>query len=303
MSGAPLERYRELLADEAPAFLEAAARPLPVALWANPLRGDPHETSARIRRRCPDARPIPWSPHAWRLPAGATPGRWPEFLLGLVHVQEEAALLPAALLGARPGERVLDACAAPGGKTAQLAAAMADEGCLWAVDRSAGRLTALRRTLERLGVSCAAAICDDAARLPEPFLPFDRVLADVPCSCEGTTRKTRGHRSETSDGSREFLSGLQRRILARALALVRGGGVVVYATCTYAPEENEAVLDSVPAEVAAIEPLAPLPGLRTRPGLAAWQGRAFRPDCAHALRLWPQDNDTGGFFVARLRRL
>lgn len=298
-----LDRYAALLGDEAPAFLTAAAAPLPVALWANPLRAEPAETAERIRRRCPDARPIPWAPHAWRLPAGTTPGRWPEFLMGLVHVQEEAALLPAVVLGAAPGERLLDTCAAPGGKTAQLAAAMADRGSIWAVDRSAGRLTALRRTLERLGVTSVAALCEDAARLPAPSVPFDRVLADVPCSCEGTTRKTHGRRDATTDGARAFLSAVQRRILARALALVRPGGVVVYATCTYAPEENEAVLDSVPVDVAAIEPVAPLPGLRTRPGLDTWEGRSYRPDCRNALRLWPQDNDTGGFFVARLRRL
>lgn len=311
-----LRRYSEVCGDSA-AFFDAAEAPLPVVVRANALRGGgqtasgllPYGDSAwiagRILARCPEARPVHWMRDAWRLPPDATPGRWPETLLGLLHVQEEAALWAAPLLGARPGERVLDLCAAPGNKTAQLALDMEDRGCLWAIDRSAGRLPGLRRTLERLGVTCAAVACADAATFTPPAdaLLFDRVLCDVPCTCEGTTRKPDGRRALPGEGSREFLQGIQRRILARGLSLLRPGGTLVYATCTYAPEENEAVLDSVPPEVATIERVDPPPGLVTRPGLTDWEGTRFRSDVIHAHRLWPQDNDTGGFFVARLRRL
>lgn len=297
-----LERYCALL-DDAEAFRAALGRPLPVVVWANPLRADPHATDARIRARCPEAVPVPWAPHTWRLPPDATPGRWPEFLLGALHIQEEAALWAAPLLGAQPGERVFDLCAAPGNKTAQLAVTMQDRGLLWAGDRSAGRIITLRRALERLGVTCAATLRMDAAEAPALPGGFDRVLADVPCSCEGTTRKPEGRQVGESAEGRAFLVREQTRILHRGLSLLRPGGTLVYATCTYAPEENEGVLDTVPPDLAAIEPIVPPPGLRVRPGLTAFEGRTFRPDTAHAARLWPQDNDTGGFFVARLRRL
>lgn len=297
-----LERYCALV-DEPAAFLAAAARPLPVVVWANPLQGDVAATAARILERCPDAQPLRWMPHAWRLSAGETPGRWPEYLAGAINVQEEAALWAVPLLGARPGESVFDLCAAPGNKTAQLAVAMQDRGNLWANDRSPGRLTSLRRTLERLGVTCVATLCRDAADAPGLPGGFDRVLADVPCTCEGTTRKIDGRHGEPSPGGRAFLQQAQRRILQRGLELLRPGGTLVYATCTYAPEENECVLDSVSPEVAAIERVAPPAGLVTRPALAEWAGQRFRADMANAVRLWPHDNDTGGFFVARLRRL
>jgi 16S rRNA C967 or C1407 C5-methylase (RsmB/RsmF family) len=301
-----LDRYAALLAPEdAAAFLAAAVRPLPTVVWANPLRGDPERTAAEIRARCPDAVPLTWRAHAWRLPPDAQPGRWPGYLLGGFHVQEEAALWAALLLGAEPGERVLDLCAAPGNKTAQLALAMADRGCLWAVDRSAGRLISLRRTLERLGVTCASVICDDAASMALPEGTFDRVLADVPCTGEGTTRKGagKGRRAEVTAGERRQAAVLQGRILRRGLAALRPGGILVYATCTYAPEENEAVLDGLPPGLADIETVSPPPGLRTRPGLGTFEGRTYCPTVGRAHRLWPQDNDTGGFFVARLRRL
>jgi hypothetical protein len=95
---------------------------------------------------------------------------------------------------------------------------------------------------------------------------------------------------------------IQRGLLARALQLVKPGGAVVYCTCTYAPEENEAVLHSVPEDIATIEPLPELPGLVTRPGVARWRGLEFRRDVVNAGRVWPHENDTGGFFVALLRR-
>jgi 16S rRNA C967 or C1407 C5-methylase (RsmB/RsmF family) len=301
-----LERYAALLTrEDAAAFLEAAIRPLPTVVWANPLRVDPERVAVEVRARCPAAVPLTWRPHAWRLPPDAQPGRWPEYLLGWLHVQEEAALWAADLVGAAPGERVLDLCAAPGNKTVQLALALEDRGCLWAVDRSAGRLISLRRTLERLGVTCATVLCEDAASMVLPEAGFDRVLADVPCTAEGTTRKApgKGRRVEVTVGERQQAAVLQTRILRRALVALRPGGTLVYATCTYAPEENEAVLDGIPPGVAVIEPVTPPAGLRARPGLTAFEGRTYRPDVVHARRLWPQDNDTGGFFVARLRRL
>jgi 16S rRNA C967 or C1407 C5-methylase (RsmB/RsmF family) len=302
-----LERYAGLLpVDERPAFRAATERPLPAVVWVNPLRGAPEAVEAEIRARCPEAVPLGWRPHAWRLPADARPAGWPAYLLGQLHIQEEAALWAADLLGAAPGERVLDLCAAPGNKTAQLACAMQDRGSLWAVDRAHGRLMAVRRTMERLGVTCAAVICDDAARLRGlPEGTFDRVLADVPCTGEGTTRKApgKGRRVEVTPGERAQAAALQLRILRRGLAALRPGGVLVYSTCTYAPEENEAVLDALPPGLAVLEPVAPPAGLRTRPGVTTFEGRSYRPEVALAHRLWPQDNDTGGFFVARLRRI
>lgn len=306
-----LSRYTGIV-DDPEAFLACATQPLPRVLWANPLRGDPAAISQRILARCPTAELVRWRPHTWRLPSHEKPGLWPEFLTGQVHAQEEVAIFAGDLMGAQPGERIVDLCAAPGGKTVLLAVQMADRGTLVANDRNQGRLAGLRRTLERLGVSCAVVTHGDAARFPADRPPqaggergvgFDRVLADVPCSCEGTTRKTEGRKSITDPKFRATIVQVQKSILRRALGLVRPGGQVIYATCTYAPEENEAVLDAIDPSVAVIEPLEIPAGLKVTPGILAWEGRHFRPDVIHAARLWPHHNDTGGFFCARLRRL
>ncbi|MCB9525516.1 MAG: RsmB/NOP family class I SAM-dependent RNA methyltransferase [Myxococcales bacterium] len=299
-----MARYAPIV-DDLPAFLACAARPLPRVVIANPLKTDLASAEARVRARCPEAEPVPWRPGAWRLPPDARPGRWPEFIMGLLHAQEEATIWPGELMGAQPGERILDLCAAPGGKTALMAWGMADQGTLVANDREYGRLAALRRTLDRLGVTCAAVTQVDASRMPitdEPF--YDRVLADVPCTCEGTTRKQKGGRkAATPERFRDTIVQVQKAILRRAVSLVKPGGTIVYATCTYAPEENEAVLSALPEGLVAVEPVQPPAGLAVTPGITEWAGEVFRPDAVNAARLWPHHNDTGGFFVAKLRRL
>lgn len=297
---APLARYAALVGD-VDAFFAACARPLPRVAWANPLRADPAVTAAAIRRRCPDARPVPWWPHALRLPPDSSPGAWLEHRLGHLHVQEEATLWPVTLLAPEPGERVLDLCAAPGNKTAQIAVAMGDRGLVVANERDRGRLSQLRHNMERLGLTSVVVTRADGNRLPDPDVAYDRVLVDAPCTCEGTTRKRALRRAD--DAYLRGIQSIQVGLLRRALRVVRPGGIVVYATCTYAPEENEQVLDAVAPDLAVIEPLTPPPGVTVAPGLTSWRGRAFRPDAAHAARLWPHDNDTGGFFVARLRRV
>ncbi len=303
---AHLRRYAPLLpATELEPFLEAAARPLPRVVWANPLRASLERTEADVRALWPDAEPLRWCPGAWRLSPDAQPGHTLPFLLGRLHAQEEAALFAARALGARPGERVLDLCAAPGSKTARLAVDMEDTGLVVANDVSAGRLPGLRRVVERLGLTSVCVTQGNAAKFPGALGRYDRVLADVPCSCEGTSRKPDGRLEGDDPAHRRFVTSLQAEILRRALELVKPGGVVVYATCTFGPEENEAVLDSVPDEVADIEPLDDVLDrtlLPVRPGVRTWGERTFRADVVHAARFWPHVHDTGGFFVARLRR-
>ncbi|MCB9545086.1 MAG: RsmB/NOP family class I SAM-dependent RNA methyltransferase [Myxococcales bacterium] len=296
-----LQRYLDVV-DDADAFLCAAERPLPRVIWANPLRQDPAKTAEEVRRLCPEAEPLAWRPDAWRLPPEVKPGRWVPWMYGRVHGQEEASLLAASLVDAQPGERILDLCAAPGGKTAGLAVAMADRGTLVANDRSYGRLSAIRRVLDRLGVTCAAVTCGNGVHFPAYPGGYDRILVDAPCTCEGTSRKPGGHQDVTSERYRRTIVQIQTALLRRALRLVRPGGRVVYSTCTYAPEENEAVLEAASTEPFTIEPVVAPAGLRLAPGLPAWQGQTFRPDVVNAVRLWPHHNDTGGFFVAVLKQ-
>jgi NOL1/NOP2/sun family putative RNA methylase len=296
------ERYRDVV-DDWQAFAEALARPLAPVVWANTLR----TTAERFRERLAEAglaaEHLAWHPGAFRLPLGTRPGKSLAFLTGQYHVQEEVSLLPVVLLDPRPGERILDLCAAPGNKTVQAAVRMGDRGAVIANDKSRRRLGVVRRNLERLGVTCVAVTVADGASLPRSWGLFDRVLADVPCTCEGTTRRNPevAWRWQLSplDQSKKQLP-----LLDKAVQHTRPGGRVVYSTCTYAPEENEAVVDAALRRYGSELRLLPaeIPGFRSAPGLTAWRDRRWDGSLERAMRVFPHHNDSGGFFVAMLER-
>lgn len=293
-----LERYRPLI-DEWEAFSAACNRPLPRTLWANPLAADRQRVHAAVKDLWPKAKELNWRRDAWRLPAEAAVGETTPYRLGWLHAQEEAALWAVDGLGLKPGMRVLDLCAAPGNKTAQIAIGLEDRGLIVANERKNSRVASLRANLERLRVSCAAVVRSDGVRFRTEAL-FDAVLVDAPCTCEGTMRRHLTGRDR--DGVLAFRASItqtQTALLRNALRHVKSGGTVVYSTCTFAPEENEAVLDRV--ENAEIVPF-PVPEIRTASGINEWNGVTFREDVKHARRVWPHHNDTGGFFVARLRK-
>jgi 16S rRNA C967 or C1407 C5-methylase (RsmB/RsmF family) len=306
------ERYRPLI-DDWDAFRAALARPLPTCLRANTLRLTVEALEERLRSSGLSPRRVPWYPSAVTAEPLDGPGTRLGYVAGLYAVQEEASLLPVALLGLEEldGEsaRVLDLCAAPGSKTGAIAAALGNRGTVVANDRDAGRLSMVRSNLDRLGTANVTVTRFDAGNYPPEAGAFDRVLADVPCSCEGTSRKNPEILIVPPDPAGEAkLRRVQRLILEKAVKLCRPGGRVVYATCTYAPEENEAVVDAVlrSARLAGgdlrLLP-ASLPGLVTSPGVTTWNGREYLPELANALRVWPHQNDTGGFFVAVIEKV
>ena len=295
-----LARYASLI-DDPQAFLEAAARPLPTCIWINPLKTNPQRAIAALQAASvADLEPVAWQPGAYRSLAWRKPGRTLAFACGWYFIQEEIALTAVRLLDPQPGDRVLDLCAAPGGKSAQIAARLGTTGVLVANEFKSPRLPGLHATLHRLGSPNIVTIQRDGRRISLAPHAFDRVLVDVPCSGEGTLRKhLRG--SWRPAYSNQSSASAQTQLLDRALQLVKPGGIVVYSTCTFAPEENEAILDAVLGDRGSLE-LGEIPGLKGLPGLTQWQGRAYRQDLVRARRFFPHFNDTGGFFVARIRR-
>jgi NOL1/NOP2/sun family putative RNA methylase len=297
----PFERYRSII-DDWTAFTDALRRPLPTCVWANPLRTTPEALADALRDQGLNPVPLSWLDHAFRLPADADIGRQLAYVAGLLHVQEEVSLLPVPLLDPHPGDRVLDLCAAPGNKTAQIATRMQNRGTVVANDISYGRVASMRSTLDRLGIANVSTTTYDAANYPPESGAFDRVLADVPCTCEGTSRKQPGVVAQR-DTMRDP-TGAQRAILRQAVRRCQPGGRVVYSTCTYAPEENEAVVDAVLRAAGPALHLHParVDGVTGSPGLTEWNGQSFHPSLTNALRVWPHQNDTGGFFIAVLER-
>jgi NOL1/NOP2/sun family putative RNA methylase len=298
------ERYQEIIEDWDD-FVAALERPLPTTIWANPLKTPPGNLQNLMAEGGVALTAVPWYPGAFRLPDAVMPGlRW-EYLAGLYQVQEEAALLPALLLDPQPGERVLDLCAAPGNKTAQMGAMMQNQGTLIANDRSSGRMRAARHAFNRIGLANVTTMTHDGGNLPAEIGLFDKIMVDVPCSCEGTCRKDPSVLERSSVGASQKLARIQTALLRKAVQLCRPGGRIVYATCTFAPEENELVIDKILRESGNTLQLCPskVPGLVASPGLTEWQGQKLHLDLRHASRIWPQQNDTGGFFVAVLEKV
>jgi NOL1/NOP2/sun family putative RNA methylase len=295
-----LERY-EPIVDDFEAFVAACERPLPSVVRVNTIK----TTADRARQALADediaVEPCDWHPGLLRLPETQPGANWPYFH-GWLHGQEEVSAVPATVLAPEPDERVWDACAAPGSKTTQLAALMDDRGLLVATDTNLGRISALRSNAERLGVTNLGITNEDARNhslKPWAGEAYDRALVDVPCSCEGTVRKNPDTLEDWSLDHVEGTAGVQKGILTRAVQATRAGGTVVYSTCTFAPEENEAVLDHVldAEDCAVVDYDLPLSHVD---GVTEWQGEEFDPQVAAAKRIYPHHNDTGGFFCAKL---
>ncbi|WP_049970610.1 RsmB/NOP family class I SAM-dependent RNA methyltransferase [Haladaptatus cibarius] len=294
-----LERYEPII-DDFEAFRAACERPLPSVVRVNEIKATRKQVTEAF-----DAEGVAWESRDWNenvLKIDSSPGNtWPSFH-GWTHGQEEVSSISAFALDPEPGERVLDSCAAPGSKTTQLGALMDDDGLIVANDSNLGRLSALRFNTERLGVTCVAVTNQDARNFSlKPFgiEAFDSTLVDVPCSCEGTIRKNPTALDDWSLDHIEGVAGVQRGILRRAIQATKEGGSVVYSTCTFAPEENEAVLDYVlkREDCRLVEYDI---GLQSEPGLTEWQGDEYDDSIRKAKRFYPHHNDTGGFFCAKL---
>ncbi|HZD00066.1 MAG TPA: RsmB/NOP family class I SAM-dependent RNA methyltransferase, partial [Actinomycetes bacterium] len=238
LPGAFVERMRALLGSEAERFLESLGRPAERAARANSLKLHPGALPAVVGV---DLERVPWCEEAFFLPRGVRAGATPAHAAGLLYLQEPSALLAVEALEVSPGQRVLDLAAAPGGKTTQIAGKLGATGVVVANEVEAARLRALAANLDRWG-SWRVVVCNEPVeRLTERLAPgsFDRVLLDAPCSGEGLFRRSAAARAQWRPGHVRGSAERQRRLLRHAARLVRPGGVLVYSTCTFAPEENE----------------------------------------------------------------
>lgn len=293
-----LERYRELYGGRFDEFITYSGAYLRKAIRVNTLKIGVDALRARLEPDW-DLGPVPWCAEGfWITRRGERRfdvGNLPEHQLGYVYIQEAASMIPPVVLAPRPGETVLDLCAAPGSKTTQIAAMMENSGVLIANDIDAKRLKPLGLNLQRCGVRNTAV----TLRGNRQFAPvFDRILVDAPCTGTGTIRKSLKVLQMWSPGLVARMVREQRRLIARAYELLRPGGRLVYSTCTLEPEEDEGVvswlLGRSDAELLPID----IPIERTPP-VTEWRGATY-VGVEHVLRISPQDNDTEGFFVAKI---
>ena len=296
----PLERYAPLV-DDRDAFFAACERPLPSVVRVNPIKAPRSRVCDAFDEEGVGYEPVTWNDSLLRLDERGPGTTWP-YYHGWIHGQEEVSAFPATVLDPQPGERVWDACAAPGSKTTQLSALMDDTGIVVGNDNNLGRLSALRHNAERLGVTNLVVTHQDGRSFslkPFDFDEFDRALVDAPCSCEGTCRKNPTALEDWTLNHVHGVAGVQKGILSRAIQATKPGGTVVYSTCTFAPEENEAVIDHVlENEDCKVVPFET--PLETAPGVTEWEDETFDPAVTDTHRVYPHFNDTGGFYCAKL---
>ncbi len=213
-------------------------------------------------------------------------------------------MLPPRILDPQPGERVLDLSAAPGSKTTQLAVMMKNQGMILANDIVSKRLRALINNLHRMGVINTAVTKSFGESIGNLYFEtFDKILLDPACSGLGTLHKTPEVLSWWTPHHCIRLAANQKSLISSAIKALKPGGILVYSTCTLTPEENEEVIhfarEKFPIEILAFD-LSPL---KSRPALSKFNGMTFHPEIHHCQRLYPFENETEGFFIAKLRKI
>ncbi len=301
-----VERFREIYPQEAEELLHTFRERRRVSFRINPLVASKEEVLDELETLDIRVEPVAWYPYAYTadIRFRETLTRSALFASGAIYIQSLSSMLAPLALDPRPGERVLDLAAAPGGKSLMMAAMMADRGWLSVVEPAKERFFRLKANLQRGGVTIAHHYMTDGrgvgAKCPAMF---DRVMLDAPCSTEAKFRigepKSFAYWSERK--IRE-MARLQYRLIRSAIKSLKPGGTLLYATCSFAPEENEAVVDKALASFddLTVEPIDPTVA-HCRPGLTSWRKKRFDPSLADTLRILPT-TETDGFYLAKLRK-
>ncbi len=228
-----------------------------------------------------------------KYPLGASP----EYLLGYYYIQDLSSCIAVRAMDPKPYECNIDLCAAPGGKTSYIAQLMNNQGLLIAIESDKRRLRSLLFNLSRCGVSNSVIFNIDAANAHTLNLKFDKVMLDAPCTSEGVIPRDCERRYNREPRDIDYCNNIQRRLLDAAIKIVKDNGVIIYATCSFAPEENEAVIDyAIKRYNVKIEALE-----YGSEALARFDTLEFDNQVRNARRLYPHIHNTLGFFIAKIR--
>lgn len=273
-----IERMREQLQDEYPDFLASYENERVHGLRYNPLKAANKGKDGFLRQMPFELETVPWTDEGFYYKHDAQPGKHAFHEAGAYYIQEPSAMAVAEALAPKPGEKILDLCAAPGGKSTHIAGKMMGEGLLVSNEIIPGRAKILSQNIERMGIANAVVCNETPERLAE-FFPefFDKILVDAPCSGEGMFRKDETAINEWSLENVKMCADRQKMILEHAASTLRPGGILVYSTCTFSAEENEGVISDF---------------------LNAHE--EFSKE--HIMRMWPHKIIGEGHFVAKLKK-
>ena len=301
LSQADFEKYEKIIQE-----------PLLNSIRCNTLKISPEELKIKLEKKGWKIRQI-WENYSEvmivenELPPGEL-GRSIEHLLGYYYIQELASMLSAIALAPKKNELILDLCASPGSKTSQMASQINNSGTIIANDVKIERIKILASNLERCGVSNTIITREDGVALCEKLklqnLKFDKILLDAPCSGEGTMRSSPKTCLMWNPNTIKSLSKLQKKLFQKAFEILKEGGEMVYSTCTHAPEENEEVVDFALKEFKdkiKIEKIN-LP-VKCREGITRWNNEEYDERVKFCARIYPQDNNSEGFFVAKFKKI
>lgn len=292
-------RMEKMLGEEYPAFLESYEKEKYQALRVNPLKVNEEEFVCRAPFTL---KAVPWAEHGYYYGKEDQPGKHPYHEAGVYYIQEPSAMAPAEYLGVKPGERVLDLCAAPGGKSTQIGASLKGEGIFIANEIHPTRAKILSENIERMGIQNALVTNETPESLAEYFIEyFDRILVDAPCSGEGMFRKNEDAGAEWSPENVVLCAKRQAGILDCAASMLRPGGRIVYSTCTFAPDENEGsvsrFLERHPEFfIVKVEKRNGMSG-----GVPEWTKNPAK-GIEDTIRLWPHKLEGEGHYLAVLEK-
>jgi NOL1/NOP2/sun family putative RNA methylase len=295
-----VQKMNALLQEEASPFFATYEEEKANGLRINPLKID-HESFLQIT---PFAlSPVPFCPTGFYYDAAEQPGKHPYHAAGLYYIQEPSAMFVAETLQPKPGEKVLDLCAAPGGKTTQLAAMMNNSGFLLANEIHPKRVKALSENIERLGITNTLVTNETPEKLANRFEGFfDKILVDAPCSGEGMFRKDEEAIRYWSEEHVQQCALKQRQILECAYRMLKEDGILVYSTCTFSPEENEQTIEAFLQEHDDLELMLIEKTAGIQSGKREWTKTNFS-DIERTARLWPHHLKGEGHFVAKIKKI
>ena len=303
------DRMRELLGEEYEDYLQCYQKPHYSGLRVNTLKISPKD----FESICPfSIRRIPWIKNGYYYDSQEHPSKQPFYYAGLYYIQEPSAMTPASLLPIEKGDKVLDICAAPGGKSTELGAKLKGEGVLVSNDISNSRAKALLKNIELFGIRNAVVLSEAPNKLVNYFPEyFDKILIDAPCSGEGMFRKSPAIMKNWEQYGVDYYNNLQKEIILYAARMLKPGGYMLYSTCTFSPEENEGTLSYLMEQFPEFHVVNALPDEQTRKDLGiSYEGFDFgRPkwgngneELKHSIRLWPHKINGEGHFVALLHK-
>ena len=295
-----LDSMKEILGEDYEAFLAGFDGQRQYGLRVNTLKMNLEE----FERIAPfHLKKVPWISNGYFYNAEDVPAKHPFYSAGLYYLQEPSAMTPASRLKVQPGERVLDLCAAPGGKATELGAALQGEGLLVANDINTARARALLRNLELFGISNSFVTNEPPHVLAERFPEFfHKIMVDAPCSGEGMFRKNPAVVDSWQEKGPEYFSKLQREIIVQAADMLLPGGMMFYSTCTFSPLENEKTITHLLKERPDMEviPMEDYEGFAE--GLTSYRGEVFDESCKLCRRIWPHKMSGEGHFMALLHK-